>query len=675
MNPAPRGQVLIIGAVAMVVLLGIAALVVDLGFGWMLRRAEQNAVDPAAVAAARYIPDILDDGDWTEAYRAACFYLNQHGFFEDNNDTCQEARTAGDLWVGNPRDGDFAGSPGAVEVWMSAEHEVFFGRLFGQSTASVATSAVAANGDTGVGNASPNALVAFDPQSCGAGQVNGNGQVNITNLGDPGTPGGFVYVNSLCGINPPGGSDDDTCNNAGTGGFTMNGNPSILVTEQLFVRGTCDTNPGPWSGTTTEGAAEITDGLFGLVEPSIVGQPEWGRTSCPVGGTLLVPGPGCSFTSRTPTTLSPGAYYGGIVISGQAQVRFNPGVYYIAGGGIQYQGNASSAFEVIGGTGGNPGRALFFSTGNPAYGGVCALDPTFPQNSPPQFALPDGDLTFDGAWLTETNAAGTYTTIAELAGDVTADATYLASPAEPTGPNHFEVRLSDIVPPIPDSGIFVRYRYGEQVGSDAVINLEVELLKGTTVIASQLQSDIPAISSWQVGEFELTTADLAEIGTDWTDLRLNFKATSTPGADGDTNLDRALVSWAQVQIPADSSRHCQGMIRLAGQADVKAFATDVDPWTGLLFWQDGTLTGNGRGNNPVAMIDVQGNGGMYIAGTIYAPSALVKINGNGTSEADVAAVQVLAWQFQVGGNGILNIPYDPDQLFGTPMVARKGLVE
>ena len=58
MTPAPRGQILILGAVAMVVLLGIAALVVDLGFGWMLRRQEQNAVDPAAVAAARYIPDI-----------------------------------------------------------------------------------------------------------------------------------------------------------------------------------------------------------------------------------------------------------------------------------------------------------------------------------------------------------------------------------------------------------------------------------------------------------------------------------------------------------------------------------------------------------------------------------------------------------------------------------------
>ncbi len=51
----------------MVVMLGIAALVIDLGFSWMLRRQEQNAVDPAAVAAARYLPD----SNWTEAYRGS----------------------------------------------------------------------------------------------------------------------------------------------------------------------------------------------------------------------------------------------------------------------------------------------------------------------------------------------------------------------------------------------------------------------------------------------------------------------------------------------------------------------------------------------------------------------------------------------------------------------------
>lgn len=667
MNEAPRGQILIIGALGMVVLIGIAALVIDLGFSWMLRRQEQNAVDPAAVAAARYLPD----GNTTQQTLEACFYVQQHGFFEGDAG-CAAALASGGLYVGVPIHGDYIGDTSKVEVYINADHPVFFGRIFGQSKAWVSNFAVAANGATGVGNPSANSLVAFDPESCGAGQINGNGEVNITNLSGTG-PGGFIYVNSLCGIDPPGGSDDDACNNSGTGGFVMNGNPSALTTEQVFVRGTCDTNPGPWDGETTEGAAEITDGLAGLVEPSIVGQPEWGRTSCPTGGKLLTPGPGCSFTKASPvSTLSPGVYYGGIVVSGKAKVELNPGVYYIAGGGIQYQGNDESSFDVIGGTGGNPGRALFFSTGDPTYTGVCALDPTFPQNSPPQFGPPDGDLTFDGAWLTDVDAPGTYTAISEAVGDATADATFLKSPSNPTAPNHFEVSLAEIVPPIPDSGIFVRYRYGKPAGSTATINLEVELLQGATVIASKVESNIPSITPWLDGSFELTAANLATI-TNWADLRLNFKATSTGGSD--PNLDRALISWAQLQIPAIESRHCQGMIRLAGQADVTAWPTDIDPWTGLLMWQDGTVTGNGKANNPVAMIDIQGNGGMNIAGTIYAPKALVKIAGNGVSDADTAAVQVLAWQFQIGGNGVLNMPYDPDNLFGTPQLAQKGLVQ
>ncbi len=127
----------------------------------------------------------------------------------------------------------------------------------------------------------------------------------------------------------------------------------------------------------------------------------------------------------------------------------------------------------------------------------------------------------------------------------------------------------------------------------------------------------------------MTPADLAEIGTDWSDLRLNFKPiATTPGTDLEAN--RALISWAQLQIPAIESRYCQGMIRLAGQADVKAWATDIDPWAGLLFWQDCSPSdepSNGDANNPVAMIDVQGDGGMNISGTIYAPCALCKDPG------------------------------------------------
>ena len=677
MTPAPRGQVLIIGAVAMVVLLGIAALVIDLGFSWMLRRQEQNAVDPAAVAAARYLPDIPDEG-WDDVYRAACFYVKEHGFFEDNDELCTQARTSDpiDMYVGFPRSGDHVGNPGYVEVWIRADHPVFFGRIFGQAEAWVSNLAVAANGSSGVGNPSANSLVAFDPVSCGAGQINGNGEVNITNLSATG-PGGFVYVNSVCSTP---GADNDSCQgSSGQGALQFSGGNAGLVTEHVYIRGTCNPTSNDFDGPTTEGAAEITDGMANLVEPTYTGD-QYGVALCPPGGVLLTPGPGCSFTSRTATTIGPGTYYGGIVISGQAQVNFEEGIYVLAGGGMQYQGNDRSAFRVIPDSGTDPGRALFFSTGYPNYGGTCALDPTFPQNAPPQYASPDGDVNSvpAGEWLDQAGGAGTHTLIAEPIGDTAADSTYLASPINPEVGDHFEVSLGDIVPPIPDSGIFVRYRYGMLTGSDAAIDLEVELLKGATVIANQVRPDIQSVAGWQVGEFEMTAADLAEIGTDWTDLRLNFKPIATT-AGAEIEANRALVSWAQLQIPAIESRYCQGMIRLAGQADVEAWATDIDPWAGLLFWQDCSPSdrpSNGDANNPVAMIDVQGNGGMNISGTIYAPCALVKILGNGTSTAlpDVAAVQVLAWQFLVGGNGVLNMPYDPDQFFGTPQTAQKGLV-
>ena len=56
------GQILIVVAVGMVVLIGIAAIAIDLGFAWMMRRQAQNAVDPAAVAAR-------DEATWFMDYR------------------------------------------------------------------------------------------------------------------------------------------------------------------------------------------------------------------------------------------------------------------------------------------------------------------------------------------------------------------------------------------------------------------------------------------------------------------------------------------------------------------------------------------------------------------------------------------------------------------------------
>ena len=70
-----RGQVLPIFAAGLVAILAITALVVDVGFVFMLRRHEQNAADPGALAAARYIPT----GDRAAMWTGACAYALLNG--------------------------------------------------------------------------------------------------------------------------------------------------------------------------------------------------------------------------------------------------------------------------------------------------------------------------------------------------------------------------------------------------------------------------------------------------------------------------------------------------------------------------------------------------------------------------------------------------------------------
>src|SRR5687767_12812544 len=93
---ADRGQILVVTAASMFVLMAIAAIVVDLGFSWMLHRQVQNAADPAALAAARFIGDQDPlTGDQTfdpvSARQAACHYAVQSKVFDESNSSCNTA--------------------------------------------------------------------------------------------------------------------------------------------------------------------------------------------------------------------------------------------------------------------------------------------------------------------------------------------------------------------------------------------------------------------------------------------------------------------------------------------------------------------------------------------------------------------------------------------------------
>src|SRR5687768_6322043 len=162
-----RGQVLVITAVAMVVLLGVAALVVDLGMSWMLRRQEQNAADPGAIAAARWLRDPVTGAATLNppAMKAdACMYAQANDFFVGDTN-CAAALASGALQVKSPpTSGTYSGQPGKVQVIITAEHPSFFGRIFGRSSARVTTAAVASND---ADNANSSSLVALKPDCSG----------------------------------------------------------------------------------------------------------------------------------------------------------------------------------------------------------------------------------------------------------------------------------------------------------------------------------------------------------------------------------------------------------------------------------------------------------------------------------------------------------------------------
>jgi hypothetical protein len=362
-----HGQVLVIGAVAMVVLIGIAGLVIDLGFSWMLRRAEQNAVDPATIAAARYI---TEPGGYGAMQESACFFARENGFFASatsNDFTGSGCVPSNDPdgavlsvnWPPTAAPAEFRNTS-HVEVTLSRDRQTFFSRIFGFGTMTVSTSAVAANGTGGI---SGGQLVSLDPTSCGAGQIRGNGVVDVE---------GSVYVRSD-GSGPPScvGTFDDACSGS-DGGFRFNGSNARLVTPQLSVRGTCGQNANPYPNNCSppsscgmaEGAADISDPYAGIFPPIDIATMDPPSGSVPVTSCDGPTDNGCTFAGGPGSiyTLNPGVYYGGWTVS--RELRLEPGIYYIAGGGIQVTGNGRLVTN--GATPGDgEGRILIYNTDGP----------------------------------------------------------------------------------------------------------------------------------------------------------------------------------------------------------------------------------------------------------------------------------------------------------------------
>lgn len=390
----PRGQIMLMVAAGLIVLLGISALVVDLGFSWMLRRQEQNAADPASLAAARFISDPdpvsgLQTYDVGQGWAAACHYARMNGFFEPGNTSCNAALDPNGtaMTVNWPPQGSVAdywhGDRGHVQVIISARHPTFFGRIFAASDATVTTAAVAARQR---GNTNSHSLVALKPTGCDTARVRGNSTLTLYPATGYTGDGGYVQVNSACGNN----TADDLCTTSSQGGLNINGG-AVLTAPKINVHGGCSGPSSQPAGPLDEAAVQIGDPLSGLAFPS------W-DTSIPgatcgqgASATTAVGSQGCgqgagripwmpSAASACPglpsgydcIELDPGVYYGGWSIGSRIRVTLKPGIYIIAGGGITI--GSTGSLDSLAGTSA-PAPILLYNTDNPIYRSSCPSGP------------------------------------------------------------------------------------------------------------------------------------------------------------------------------------------------------------------------------------------------------------------------------------------------------------
>jgi len=141
-------------------------------------------------------------------------------------------------------------------------------------------------------------------------------------------------------------------------------------------------------------------------------------------------------------------------------------------------------------------------------------------------------------------------------------------------------------------------------------------------------------------------------------LNAGGSITSVQGATGDP----APVLIVNTDNPVTHTG--QSDLDLTAQATLKLHALDTGPYKGLLVWNDRS------GSNPTALVTLGGQVSIDLAGTVYSPKGLVKMEG-GSGVGSTASVQIIAWQFDVGGNSNLDMPYDPADLYQFPA---KGLV-
>ena len=285
-----RGSAAVMFAGGLVMLVGMAAIAVDLSHLFGLQGKLQTAADAAVLAAASELPD-------TDAARSAALsYATKNMPTGSHGTVLVPSDVATGNWDSDTRTFTADGAPlNAVRVVTRRSGDngnavgLFFARVLGFNEADIVTEAIA----SGL-LIDPFCLLSLDPSAKDAVKIN-NGSAIVE--------GCSLRVNS---------NDSKALN------ISRNG---TLEADAICVAGGYS---GTASPTPVTGCSQVSDPLAGLEAPTYSG--------CDYTDA--------SFSSGT-YTLTPGVYCGGISVSSSADVTFAPGTYIIDGGSLKSSGNGS----------------------------------------------------------------------------------------------------------------------------------------------------------------------------------------------------------------------------------------------------------------------------------------------------------------------------------------------
>jgi Flp pilus assembly protein TadG len=302
-----RGAVIPLVAIALVAILGLAALSIDGGNMYRESRNTQVAADAAADAAAMELlagfpkNGGLDTGGTARA--AALAIASAHGFSQSN------------VVVNTPPlTGAFTGKTGYVEVFVKTNPPRFFSRLFGNEVLAVNSRAVAA------GTLIPTeaSVLVLYPTKKNTLKLKGKSS-SLTVAGDV-----IVNSNHKQAIDVHKKAQVKAENVLVSGGLGKNSKRNIDADVQTGV----DPTPNPWAS---------------LPAP-------------PKGPTLNANDFKTTVDSYNTYTLNPGAYKE-LKFEKNDKVTLKPGIYYVDGGGFELKGNSTLSASGV----------TIFNTGNRGF--------------------------------------------------------------------------------------------------------------------------------------------------------------------------------------------------------------------------------------------------------------------------------------------------------------------